>query len=227
MTFRHNTTETVQLADATNWLDDLDEVQRELAVAATLSEATQKRLWRVLREIPTSPMELQGMDPYLAQALLGGAVASLKALHDDDKHRQRRHLRVGIEQLRQALHDALSDEVASTDQSAGTLARWLVKVLGVRVGDLSNLVGVTPRTFHRWMADDTIEPSPIPGARLATVAQVANHLRYVFTGPGVVGWFARPSADLDGQTPGALLDDPLRYPEVLSAARRYRSMVAA
>jgi len=71
------------------------------------------------------------------------------------------------------------------------LVRWLVDVLRVSVGDLS------------------------------------NHLRYVFTGPGVVCWFARPSADLDGKTPGALLDDPVRYPEVLSAVRRYRLMVAA
>jgi uncharacterized protein (DUF2384 family) len=227
MTARYDTTETAQLADAATWLDDLDEVQRELAVSPTLPEAAEKRLWHVLHEMPTSPTELQGMDPYLAQAFLGGAVESLKALHDDDARMQRRHLRVGVEQLRQALRDALSDEVASPDQPAGSLARWLVDVLRVSVGDLSGLVGVTPRTFHRWMEDDSIEPSSNDGARLATIAQIANQLRHVFTGPGVVGWFARPSADLDGETPGALLDDPVRYPEVLSAARRYRSMVAA
>ena len=73
----------------------------------------------------------------------------------------------------------------------------------------------------------TIEPSSKAGARLATVARVANQLRHVFTGPGVIGWFERPSAALDGDTPQSLLDDPVPYPDVLAAARRYRSMVAA
>jgi uncharacterized protein (DUF2384 family) len=227
MTLRYDTTETVQLADAATWLDELDEVQRELAVSATLPEAAEKRLWHVLHEVPTTPAELQGMDPYLAQAFLGGAVQSLKALHEDDLRAQRRNLRVGVEQLRQALRDAVADEVVAPDQRAGALARWLVESLRVSVGDLSGVVGVSTRTFHRWMEDDTVEPSSKDGARLATVARVANQLRHVFTGPGVVGWFERPSADLGGETPEALLDDPVRYPEVLTAARRYRAMVAA
>lgn len=227
MTARYDTNKTFELSDAVAWLVDLNEIQRKLSLSSTLPETAEKRLWHVLQEVPTSPAELHGMDPYVAQAILGGAVESLKALHDADERMQRRRLRVGIEQLRQALRDALADEVASPDQPAGTLARWLVDVLRVSVGDLSDLVGVTPRTFHRWMEDDSIEPSSKDGARLATVVQIANQLRHVFTGPGVVGWFARPSADLDDETPGALLDDPVRYPEMLRAARRYRSMVAA
>jgi hypothetical protein len=227
MTVHYDTTRTFTLADAATWLDDLAEVQRELAVSATVPEAAEQRLWHVLHEMPASPTELQGMDPYLAQAFLAGALQSSLALHEDDLRTQRRHLRVGVEQLRQALRDALADEVVAPDQPAGSLARWLVDSLRVSVGDLSGVVGVTPRTFHRWMEDDSIEPSSRDGARLATVAQIANQLRHVFTGPGVVGWFARPSADLDGETPGALLDDPVRYPEVLNAARRYRSMIVA
>ena len=227
MTVRYDTTATVKLANAADWLDDLDQVQRELAVSETLPEAAEKRLWHVLHDVPTSPAELAGMDPYLAQAFLGGAVQSLKALYEDDLRSQRRNLRVGVEQLRQALRDAVAEEVVAPDQPAGALARWLVECLRVSVGDVASVVGVSPRTFHRWMEDDSVEPSSKDEARLATVARVANQLRYVFTGPGVVGWFERPSADLDGEVPAALLDDPVRYPEVLAAARRYHAMVAA
>jgi uncharacterized protein (DUF2384 family) len=227
MTLRYDTTETGKLVDAATWLDELDEVQRELAISPTVPDATAQRLWRVLVEVPTTPDELQGMDPYLAQAFLGGAIESLRALHEDDRRAQRRALRVGVEQLRQALRDAVAEEVVGPAQPAGALARWLVDSLRVSVGDLSRVVGVSPRTLHRWMEDDTVEPSSKDGARLATVARVANQLRHVFTGPGVIGWFERPSAALDGDTPQALLDDPVRYPDVLTAARRYRSMVAA
>lgn len=218
--------ETVRLANASRWLDDLDQVQRDLAVSETIPEAAEKRLWQVLHEVPTSPAELTGMDPYLAQAFLGGAVQSLKALYEHDLRSQRRNLRVGVEQLRQALRDAVAEEVVSPDQPASALARWLVGSLRVSVGDLARVVGVSQRTFHRWMEEGSVEPSSRDGARLAAVARVANQLRYVFTGPGIVGWFERPSADLGGETPEALLDDPVRHPEVLTAARRYRAMVA-
>jgi uncharacterized protein (DUF2384 family) len=226
MSLDYDTTETAQLANAGSWLDDLDQVQRDLAVSETLPEEVEKRLWQVLRDVPTSPDQLQGMDPYLAQAFLAGAFQSSLALHEDDLRSQRRHLRVSVEQLRQALRDALADEVVAPDQPAGALARWLVESLRVSVGDLAGVAGVSSRTFHRWM-DDSVEPSSKDEARLATVARVANQLRYVFTGPGVVGWFGRPSADLNGETPESLLADPVRYPEVLTAARRYRAMVAA
>jgi uncharacterized protein (DUF2384 family) len=227
MTVRYDTTETAQLTNAATWLAELDQVQQELAISATLSEDTGKRLWHVLQELPTSPAELAGMDPYLAQAFLGGAVQSLKALRDNEERTQRRNLRVGVEQLRQALRDAVTDEVVAPGQPAGALARWLVESLRVSVGELAGVVGVSSRTFHRWMEDDSVVPSSKDEARLATVAQVANQLRHVFTGPGVVGWFERPLIDLDGETPDELLGDPVRYPEVLAAARRYRAMVAA
>lgn len=227
MALRYDIAETSPLADAVTWLDELNEVQRELAVAPTVPEPAEQRLWRVLAEVPTSPDELQGLDPYLAQALLGGAVQSFRALREPDRRVQRRSLRLAVEQLRQALRDALADEPVGVDRPAGAQARWLVDSLRVSVADLARVVGVSTRTFHRWMEDDTVEPSSKDGARLAMVARVANELRHVFTGPGVIGWLGRPSAALHGEAPTALLGDPARFPEVLAAARRYRAMVAA
>lgn len=227
MTLHYDTLETAALGDADAWLAELDTVQRELAVAPTVPRDTAKRLWHVLGQLPTDPASLAGLDPYLAQAFLGGAVQSLKALHETDQRAQRRQLRVAVEQLRQALRDAVADEVATSDQPAGALARWLVDTLGVPVGDVASVVGVSTRTFHRWMEDDTASPSSKDAARLACVAQVTNQLRHVFSGPGVIGWFTRPAGDLAGETPAALVEQPVRHPELLRAARRYRAMVAA
>jgi uncharacterized protein (DUF2384 family) len=227
MTLSYDMTETVPLAEAGSWLETLDVIQNELSVSATLPEEAEQRLWQVLVAMPTTPTALLGVDPYLAQAILGGVVESLKALYGEDKRVQRRQLRIGIEQLRQALRDVISEEPASPSQSAGSLARWLVDSLHVSVGDVAGVVGVSERTFHRWMRDDSVEPSPDDRARLAMVARMANQLRHVFTGPGVIGWFDRPSTALAGSTPTSLLRDPVRYPEVLAAARQYRSMVAS
>ena len=227
MALHYDTTETAGLGDADAWLAELDTVQRELAVAPTVPRDTAQRLWHVLGQLPTDPASLAGLDPYLAQAFLGGAVQSLKALHETDQRAQRGQLRVAVEQLRQALRDAVADEVTTSDQPAGALARWLIDTLGVPVGEVAGVVGVSTRTFHRWMEDDTATPSAKDAARLACVAQVANQLRHVFSGPGVIGWFTRPAGDLAGETPAALVEQPVRHPELLRAARRYRAMVAA
>src|SRR4051794_16721208 len=40
---------------------------------------------------------LSGVDPYLAEALLGGAVVCFKSLRHDDSEQRRRDLRFGIE----------------------------------------------------------------------------------------------------------------------------------
>ncbi|BBY58280.1 hypothetical protein MSAR_14160 [Mycolicibacterium sarraceniae] len=61
--------------------------------------------------------------------------------------------------------------------------------------------------------------------RIRMVGQLVNQLRHTFTGPGVIAWFYRCHPTL-GERPVDLLDDPLRYPEVLSAATVSRAMTA-
>jgi hypothetical protein len=54
---------------------------------------------------------------------------------------------------------------------------------------------------------------------------VVNQLRHAFTGPGVVAWFTRKHPVL-GRRPIELLNDPLRYPQLLGAATAARAMTA-
>jgi transcriptional regulator with XRE-family HTH domain len=90
---------------------------------------------------------------------------------------------------------------------------------------IAELLGVSVRQLQRWLADDAVEPAADDAARIRMVGQVVNQLRHTFTGPGVIAWFYRRHPVL-GERPVDLLDDPLRYPEVLSVATAARAMTA-
>jgi len=169
------------------------------------------------------PAAFEEIDPYVALAFLGGALRCLKALNAGDRRTQRRELRVAVEQLRQALRDAIAGEAVSSNQPVDELARWLGRTLQVSVGDVAGVVGVSSRTFCRWMQGVAAPKKPNP---LACMAQATNELRHVFTGPGVIGWFARPSVDPAGENPSSPLRNEARHPDLLRAARRYRAMFA-
>jgi Haemophore, haem-binding len=89
--------------------------------------------------------------------------------------------------------------------------------------DLRNQCNMS--VFQRWLADDGPEPAADDAARIRAVGQVVNQLRHSFTGPGVLAWFYRQHPVL-GQPPVELLDDSLRYPQLLGAATAARAMTA-
>jgi hypothetical protein len=87
---------------------------------------------------------------------------------------------------------------------------------------VASLLGISPRQLQRWLSPDGPAPEGADAARVRMVAQVANQLRHVFTGPGVVRWFHRPHPRL-GRPPRDLLDDPLEIPTLLDLAVSARS----
>lgn len=170
---------------------------------------------------------LAGIDPYLGESLLGGAVVCLKGLRDDNADERRKRVRLGLERIRQALRDIVDEAPASEVRSSKEVAKWLAHSISVPQTQLADLLQVSPRTLQRWLSDtDTAHPEGDDEARVRAIAHIASHLRHVFTGPGVVRWFERPHPSLDDRPPLTLLDDPLRFPHLNQLAARARSTVA-
>jgi hypothetical protein len=90
----------------------------------------------------------------------------------------------------------------------------------------AQLLRVSLRTYQRWVSATTT-PSGDEERRLRVVARFVTQLRHSLTGPGVVEWFVRPRADLDGASPADALDDPDRLEPLVAAAAASRGNVAA
>lgn len=168
-----------------------------------------------------SPTDLH-VDPYLASAIYAGALRSLKALRHDNARARRADLRVALEQVRQAVRDAVDTAHVSADVPVKEVLRHLVAIVSVSQPELATLLGASVRQMQRWLVEDGPTPLGNDEARIRTVAEVANQLRYVFTGPGVAAWFARIHPVL-GRPPVELLDDPLERPRLLDLATGTRA----
>jgi putative toxin-antitoxin system antitoxin component (TIGR02293 family) len=168
------------------------------------------------------------VDPYFLLAAQRALIGSLRALDSDDPAYARRQMRVRLEQLRQVYRDLAEGEVVYGERPPKEVAQWLVTVLEVAQARLAELVGVSPRTFQRWVSEtDRVSPEGEDARRLRIIAAAANHLRHVLTGPGVVGWFEQPSQALDGRRPIDLLADPIEAPRISTLAASARSFTAA
>lgn len=168
------------------------------------------------------------VDPYLAEGLLGGAIVCLKALRNEDPELARRELRLGLEQVRQAVRDMLDEHPVRADRDPKELVRWLADTTSVSQQELAEVLQVAPRTLQRWLSSsDKAAPSGDDEMRISVVARIVNHLRHSFTGPGTVRWLQRPHPRLEGEAPVTLLVDESRFPELVHLAARARSMVAS
>jgi hypothetical protein len=171
-----------------------------------------------------TPSRLQA-DPYLTAALWAAAFRAQKALRHDNAAEQRRDVRVALEQFRQALRDIVENQPYNDDAAIGDILARTVETVAAPQKTVADLLGVSVRQLQRWLAADGPEPAADDAARIRVVGQVINQLRHSFTGPGAVAWFYRRHPVL-GQPPVELLDDPLRYPQLLSAATAARAMTA-
>jgi hypothetical protein len=118
-------------------------------------------------------------------------------------------------------------EPIGEDRPANEVARWLEGVLpSVAQPRKARLLGVSPRTYQRWISDQSL-PAGADERRLRVLARIVNQLRHSLTGPGVVDWFEQPRADLGGARPVEVLDDPGRLEPLLAAAAASRGNVAA
>ena len=171
-----------------------------------------------------TPSRLEA-DPYLTAALWSAAYRAQKALRHDNIADQRRDVRIALEQFRHALRDIVENQPYDDGAAVRDVLVRTVDAVAAPQKTLAELFGVSVRQLQRWLGNDGPEPAADDAARIRAVGQLVNQLRHTFTGPGVVAWFHRRHPVL-GKRPIDLLDDPLRYPQVLSAATAARAMTA-
>jgi hypothetical protein len=171
-----------------------------------------------------TPSGLQA-DPHLTSALWAAAYRAEKALRVENVDEQRRDVRVALEQFRQVLRDIVEQSPYNDDAAVREVLTRTADTLAAPQKTLADLLGVSVRQLQRWLVTDGPEPAAGDAARIRAVGQVVNQLRHTFTGPGVAAWFYRRHPSL-GYRPIDLLDDPLRYPQVLSAANAARAQTA-
>jgi hypothetical protein len=172
--------------------------------------------------------EVATVNPWLWIRLQGAALRAQAALREDDP-RRRRQLRLALEQMRFLFARIADREPIGEDVAAAQVAGWLdLKLASVGQPRKAELLGVSPRTYQRWISDrESTRPSGEDERRLRVVARIVNQLRHSLTGPGVVDWFEHPRADLGGAAPDAILDDPDKLELLLAAAAASRGHVAA
>ena len=215
--------------------DDLDALLREVAERSrelAVAPAVGQELRLFLRTLParlhadSRPGAFSG-DPYLSEQVFAGVALAAAALLDDEPASARRDVRIGLEQIRQALRDAVEARPSNDDARPEAIVAWLEAVTGAPQTRLAAIVGTAPRTWQRWKAGDQI-PDEVAALRLRRLASVVAQLRHTLTSPGVLAWLDRPHPSLKaGQaTPSELLDDAEGYRAVLHLAARLRSMTA-
>jgi uncharacterized protein (DUF2384 family) len=206
----------------------LEAAQHAMATARDVPSEVEQLIDRVADQLDGSlpRWATEGVDPYLGQALLAAALAGEKGLRADNDDDRRRRVRLALERMRQALRDLIDESVAGEDRDIKQVTRWVTGVVGLPYAELAPLLGVSPRTLQRWLAQDGSRPEGMDEARVRMVARTVAHLRHVFTGPGTAKWFLRPHPDLEGRPPLQLLDDPLNLPVLTRLASRTRSTLA-
>lgn len=191
---------------------------REPGVPADMPAVIEK----LAKQLP-SVDQWAGVDGYLAAALSEGVIRCYRALQNEGET-SRSELRVGLEQIQQALTYLVDERHAADTRSTAEIVTWLLESTGASREELGKVLDVSSSTVSRWVSGST--PSADDGARLRAVARVVTNLRHSLTPPGVLLWFRSPHPDLDGRAPMDLLDTPHAYPSLVRLASRTRSSVA-
>jgi hypothetical protein len=125
-----------------------------------------------------------------------------------------------LEAIRHVVRDAIDGHVVPEGDARELLRGLETKLPRITRRDLGNLLGTSERSIQRILkADHPVEPS----RRLWLVARLVDLLRRAWTPEGVVAWFFRPRAELDGAPPFDVLDDPGAESRILSAAKQGRA----
>lgn len=196
--------------DSATIAEELAERNLRLARETEISEDLRLYLEQLADDVSTLTSEAPGeVDPYLLLSAQSALIGALRALDIPDAATARRELRTRLEQMRHVFRDIAEGGPLYEDRSAREMARWLASVLDTSQASLAELLGVSPRTFQRWISETGPGgPQGEDARRVRVVARIVNHLRHALTGPGVVRWFARPHPQLAGGRPLDVLDDP-------------------
>src|SRR5680860_9715 len=173
-------------------------------------------------EVDTLAWGTADIDPYLLISVQSALNHAMRLFYSTDSADARRQMRTRLEQMRQVFRDIAEGGPLYEDTSAKEIARWLANVLDVSQASLAELLGVSTRTFQRWISDVGSGPDGDDARRIRVVARIANHLRHALTGPGVVRWFQLPHPQLDGRRPLDLLEDPQATDELTTLAASVR-----
>jgi hypothetical protein len=211
--------------DMTTTTAELPDLLAEINDATKLLQRSKTVPEQVIKMIDSFESALGATDPYLAAALWPAALRAQRALRHDNTEQRRRDVRIALEQFRQALRDIVDNQPYNEDAPIHDVLARTVETVAVPQKAVAELLGVSVRQLQRWLGPDGPDPSADDAARIRVVGQIVNQLRHSFTGPGAVAWFYRRHPVLK-KPPIELLDDPLRYPEVLSAATAARAMTA-
>ena len=208
---------------------ELDARNLQLGREAEISQDLRLYLDQLADDVATLTNEAPGeIDPYLLLAAQGALIRALRILDSDDAPAARREMRTRLEQMRQVFRDLAEGGPLYEDRSAKEVARWLAAALDSSQASLAELLGVSTRTFQRWLSEEsTGGPEGEDARRVRVVARIANHLRHALTGPGVVRWFDQSNRQLGGRRPLELLDDPSAAERLANLAAGARSNMAA
>lgn len=208
----------------------VDEAVAELATSPKVSDEVWHAVVRI-REVRQAldRRDLESIDPYLLLALDGGLFRSWAAQDEPGgEDARRRKLRPALEQVRQALRDLRTEAPVADDRPVKQIVAWLDEVLDAPQREVAEILGTSARTHQRWLSDaDAAAPRGEDARRVRVLARVVQHLRHVWTGPGVLMWLRTPHPALDGDMPLTALGEPDRTVELLGAASASRSFRAA
>jgi hypothetical protein len=130
---------------------------------------------------------------------------------------------VGSEAVRHILRDALDEHVGVRDDDARRLVAYLKDALPrVTQIDQARIAGVSTRHLQRLAKEGGTPPR-----QLVLAARLVKLLRYVWNPEGVIAWFHRERAELDGHAPIDVVGDPGFERVLLRLARQGRAQHAA
>jgi len=215
--------------DPTAIEQELAEKNLQLARETEISEDLRLYLKQLADDISALTSEAPGeVDPYLLLSAQSALIGALRAIDSPDAAAARREIRTRLEQMRHVFRDIAEGGPLYEERSARDIARWLAAVLDTSQASLAELLGVSARTFQRWISEaGPGGPQGEDARRVRVVARIANHLRHALSGPGVVRWFGQPYPQLDGQRPLDLLDDPRAADLLTTLAAGARSHTGA
>lgn len=137
-------------------------------------------------------------------------------------------MRIGLEQLRFLMSRLAERQPVMEDRPIKDVLRWLDQVVAVPQRRKADLLGVTERTYQRWVsAGDATGPAHDDERAVRLTARVVAQLRHAFGGAGVIDWLEHPRDELGGERPIDCVRDAAGTEAVLRLAVATRGSVAA